>query len=425
MDTDWERFVGLLRREVVPALGCTDPVAIALCAAKAREALGREPERIALALSRNILKNAMAVGIPGADAVGVGLAAALGAFGGSPDAGLGVLEDLSRADVEKGKRFVAEGRVSVSMSDGPEILYIEAALSGGGDTARAVIRGDYARVTLVESNGSPTFALADAGEAGAVGEPTPGLSVRSAYEFSRLAPLGTIRFMLDAAEVNGRLSAEGLEGEYGLGVGRSMREASARGEIGTDIGVRAVMGTAAAVDARMGGCFLPAMTNSGSGNQGITATIPVAAEAEARGCSEESLVRALALSHLVSIHIRQHFDRLSAMCGTIPAATGAACGLVALRGGSYDRVVDAIANMAGGLTGMVCDGAKASCALKAASAVESAMRSAMLAMRGVRVSGLEGIVDDDVEAIIDNLGRLSSEGMTQADSMILGMMLAK
>jgi len=424
----WESYAELLRQEVVPALGCTDPVAIALASAKAREALGREPERIEVTLSRNMLKNAMAVGIPGTGgASGIDLAAALGALGGDSGGQLRVLAGIRAEVVEKARQFVAAGKVGVSLGNTTEVLYIEVRMSAGQDHSRALIQGDYTRLTLVERNGAALFTLKpdDKTRQAMQGTPSTELSVQSAFDFAIGVPLEAIQFMLEAATMNATLSTEGLAGAYGLGVGKSQSEAMEHGLYGRGMATMAVSETAAAVDSRMAGCPLPAMTNSGSGNQGITATMPVVVAARELKVSQERLVRALALSHLASIHIRQHWDRLSAMCGTIAAGTGSACGIVYLLGGGYPEIVAAVANMAADLPGMVCDGAKPACALKAASAVQSAFKSAMLALGGNRAGGTEGIVDVDVEKIVDNLGRLSSEGMRQADAMILDMMLSK
>jgi L-cysteine desulfidase len=427
MRESWELYLQLLQKEVVPALGCTDPVAIALAAARAREALGRAPERIELILSRNMLKNAMAVGIPGTGASGVDLAAALGAFGGDPGAGLRVLAGVRAVDVEVARRFAAADKVHVSLCNTPEVLYIELVVSAGQDSARAVIQGDYTRITKVELNGNVVFAVAPVymDETKDADASVTFLSVRDIHEFAVGAPIERLRFIMEAARMNTALSREGLTSDYGLRVGKALKASVENGLLSSDPAILAAMMTAAAVDARMAGCSLPAMTNSGSGNQGISATLPVVAFAEELGAPDEQLVRALVLSHLVSIHIRQHWDRLSAMCGTIAAGTGAACGIVHLLGGGYEEVAMGIANMAGDLSGMVCDGAKPACALKASSSVQAAVKAAILAMQGIRAGGNEGIVDTDVEKVIDNVGRLSSEGMRQADALVLGMMLAK
>jgi L-cysteine desulfidase len=431
MNTDsnrsWESLISLLLKEVVPALGCTDPVAIALAAAKARSALGQEPERVEVLLSRNMLKNAMAVGIPGTGASGIDLAAALGAFGGNAEAGLRVLAGIRAETVEKARRFSAAGKVRISLADTQEVLYIEVRMSAVNNDAKAVITGDYANITLVERNGSVLYAP-DRQIENDTDNPVsvPGeMSVDAIWNFTCGVPYDKIAFILEAAVMNDALSREGLAGDYGLQVGKSLMASVEGGLLSRDASILAVIETAAAVDARMAGCTLPAMTNSGSGNQGITATMPVVVLAREIAASEDRLTRALAISHLISIHIRQHWDRLSAMCGTIAAATGSACGIIYLMGGGYAELSRGIANMAGDLTGMVCDGAKPGCALKASSAVGAAFKAAILAMRGIGPKGSEGIVDEDVEKVIDNLGRLSSEGMRQADAMVLDTMLAK
>lgn len=423
----WEAYVNLIKQEVVPALGCTDPVAIALAAAKAREVLQRSPERIAVALSRNMLKNAMGVGIPGTVASGVDLAAALGAFGGDASANLEVLQGIAPEAVERAKQFVDAQKVSMALKEASDVLYIEVTLSAGQETARAVIQGDYTRVTLIERNGHPLFELnrdcvSHDQESHAASET---LTVQNIYYFATHAPFEQLEFILEAARMNTTLAAEGLTNDYGLRVGKMFKARLQDGTLTPDLATLAAMHTAAAIDARMAGCSLPAMTNSGSGNQGITATIPVVVAAGELQCSEETLARALMLSHFITIHLRQHFDRLSAMCGAVAAGTGAACGLTYLLGGAYREISAAIANMVGNLSGVICDGAKYSCSLKVSSAVQAGIQAALLAVQGLRVSKNEGIVEQDVEKTIDNLGRLSSEGMKQTDRIILEMMAAK
>ncbi|GAK57557.1 UPF0597 protein Dde_0807 [Candidatus Vecturithrix granuli] len=425
--TKWEVYINLIKQEVVPALGCTDPISIALAAAKAREVLQRDPERIDVSLSRNMLKNAMGVGIPGAGASGVGLAAALGAFGGNASANLEVLQGITPETVERAKQFVHARNVSISLKDASDVLYIEVTLSTGQETARAVIQGDYTRVILIERNGHPMFELNRnrVPHEQAARAASDNLTVKDLCHFITHAPFEQLQFILESARMNTTLAEEGLINDYGLRVGKMFRTNLEKGILSQDIPTLAAMQTAAAIDARMAGCALPAMTNSGSGNQGITATIPVVVAARELQCSEETLARALMLSHFITIHLRQHFDRLSAMCGAVAAGTGAACGIAYLLGGTYHEISATIANMVGNLSGVICDGAKYGCALKVSSAVQAGIQSALLAMQGMRVSKNEGIVEQDVEKTIDNLGRLSSEGMKQTDRIILEMMAAK
>lgn len=426
--TKWEMYINLIKQEVVPALGCTDPVAIALAAAKAREVLQRDPERIHVALSRNMLKNAMGVGIPGTGASGVDLAAALGAFGGNASANLEVLQDITSDNVERAKQLVDAQKVTIALKDSPDdVLYIEVTLSTGQETARAVIQGDYTRVTLVEHNGISLFErnqdrLPHEQAAQAASD---NLTVKDLCHFVTHAPFEQLQFILESARMNTTLAEEGLIHDYGLRVGKMLKTHLEKGILSRDLATLAAMQTAAAVDARMAGCALPAMTNSGSGNQGITATLPVVVAARELQCAEETLARALVLSHFTTIHLRQHFDRLSAMCGVVAAGAGAACGIAYLLGGTYHEISATIANMVGNLSGMICDGAKYGCALKASSAVQAGIQAALLAVQGMSVSKNEGIVEQDIEKTIDNLGRLSSEGMKQTDRIILEMMAAK
>jgi len=420
-------YLAILKQETIPALGCTDPVAIALASAKARKALGSDPERMEVFLSRNMLKNAMGVGIPGTRTSGIETAAALGAFGGNADAGLQVLSRVVQAQAEKADRFVKDGKVIVHLKDTPEVLYIEAALSNGKESARVLIQGDYTRIVKVEKNEKLIFHLDQDTIPGTQGSPdfSKALSISEIWDFTREVPFAHISFLLLGSEMNSTLSDEGLNNEYGLRSGKIMRKAMREGTHPADLPALAVMRTSAAVDARMAGCHLPATTNSGSGNQGITITLPILMISRELNCSDEKLARSLALGHLTAIHIRRHFDRLSSMCGLVAAGTGAACGIIYLQGGGIVEITAGIANMVGNLSGMVCDGAKPGCALKASSAVHAAFQSSLLALKGVRVSASEGIVEEDAEKCIDNLGILGSEGMRQTDRMMLDLMLAK
>lgn len=450
-------YIGLLQREVVPALGCTDPVGIAFACATAVRALGRTPESISISLSRNLFKNAMAVGIPGTGGrSGIDLAAALGAFAGQPERGLRVLEHAGPDGLASADRFLAASGVAVSIADTTESLYARVTVGAGDDIAVVVLQGDYTRIVGIEKNGAPVqvhgvSVAADATDPatamGADGAGAPGstpaaggtipaavtspdktddlLSIRSIVEFADTVPADRIGFIADAAAMNEALSAEGLSGSWGHQVGKRLVSAVRRGRLSDDLSVAAAISAAGAADARMAGASMPAMSNSGSGNQGITATMPVVAVARSLGVSGERLHRALVLSHLVAIHQKQHWNRLSAMCGTIAAGTGSAAGIVYLLGGGYAEIAAAVGIMAADLAGMVCDGAKPGCAFKVSTAATSAVRAALLAMDGVHVDGSEGIVAASEESTIDNVARLSSEGMLQADAMVLDMMLGK
>lgn len=436
-------LLGLLHREVKPALGCTEPVAVALAVAKSCSLFRPlRPSAINVQVSANILKNAMGVGIPGTGMVGLNIAVALAMECGRPEYGLEVLKDLSAEDVEKAKAYAAEGRVKISLADTPRKLYIAAECVYAGENgalahkALTVVQDSHDAIVYVEKDGE---VLADMRGNGCAGEESAqpvsssnlttadlGIDMKVIYDFAtREAALNDISFILEAARMNTALAEEGLQRPYGLQVGRTIQDNIHRNVFGKGLLTHCMAMTAAASDARMAGCTLPAMSNSGSGNQGITVTMPVVAAAQQFGSTEEELIRALALSHLVAIHIKGYLGKLSALCGCVIASTGSACGIVLLSKGNFEQVCNAVKNMVGNITGMVCDGAKVGCALKVASGVSSAVQSAVLALEGHCVTSNDGIVEDDVEKTIRNLGNIGSKGMQLTDEMILNIMVCK
>ena len=420
-------IIGLIKREVVPAIGCTEPIAVALCVARATELLGGLPERIEARLSANILKNAMGVGIPGTGMVGLPIAIALGATIGRSEYQLEVLKDCTPEAVERGKEYIAGGAINISLKEGiTEKLYIEIEVTGAdGGNAMAIIAGGHttfvyeragAEVLKDEKFGSSAEECAD----------EPQLSLRKVYDFAMTAPLDEIRFILETRDLNKAAAEKSFAGRYGHQLGRVMRNSiSERKVLGDNTFSRIVSYTSAACDARMAGAMIPVMSNSGSGNQGITATMPVVVYAEDNGNSEEELIRALTLSHLTVIYIKQSLGRLSALCGCVVAASGSSCGITYLMGGSYEQISYAVKNMVGNLTGMLCDGAKPSCALKVSSGVSTAVFSAILAMENHTVSSVEGIVDEDVDLTIRNLTSIGREAMNETDRMVLDIMTHK
>ena len=420
-------IIGLIKREVVPAIGCTEPIAVALCVARATELLGGVPERIEARLSANILKNAMGVGIPGTGMVGLPIAIALGATIGRSEYQLEVLKDCTPEAVERGKEYIAGGAINISLKEGiTEKLYIEIEVTGAdGGNAMAIIAGGHttfvyeragAEVLKDEKFGSSAEECAD----------EPQLSLRKVYDFAMTAPLDEIRFILETRDLNKAAAEKSFAGRYGHQLGRVMRNSiSERKVLGDNTFSRIVSYTSAACDARMAGAMIPVMSNSGSGNQGITATMPVVVYAEDNGNSEEELIRALTLSHLTVIYIKQSLGRLSALCGCVVAASGSSCGITYLMGGSYEQISYAVKNMVGNLTGMLCDGAKPSCALKVSSGVSTAVFSAILAMENHTVSSVEGIVDEDVDLTIHNLTSIGREAMNETDRMVLDIMTHK
>lgn len=422
---DRAAIIDLLHKEVVPALGCTEPVAVALCAARAAEALGCRPRSLDVAVSANLLKNGMGVMVPGTGEMGLAVAAAAGALGGKSALGLECLRDLDTATADEARRMAASDAVTLHLPDNEELLYCLVTASADGRTAAAELRDSHDNITRVWRDGK---LVCDAAAMPSAQQDTASgrlLSMARIDEFARTAPPEEISFILEAARMNRRVAEEGLHTRYGLGVGKMVDAQISRHILADDLPTFAVKLTAAAADARMAGVMMPVMSNSGSGNQGITCTMPVVACAIRLGCDDEQLARALIVSHLTSIHIKHHLGRLSAHCGAMVAATAAACGMALLMGGGLPDMERTIRNMVGNVAGMICDGAKSSCALKVATAVGAGIQAVLLALDGTVVPGNEGIVDDNIETCIANLGRLGSTGMKEADRVILDIMLHK
>lgn len=418
-------IIALVKREVIPAIGCTEPIAVALCVAKTTEVLGCRPEKIQVELSANVLKNAMGVGIPGTGMIGLPIAIALGALIGKSSYQLEVLKDCTPERVEEGKLYIDEKRITVSQKkDTTEKLYIEVTCSAGENTARAIIAGGHTHFVLVEQNGE--VLLKDSVQVTeGVAQDEVELSMEKVYEFAMTTPLEEIAFIEDTAKLNNAAAETSLKGCYGHALGKALQGDVEKDMLGDTIFSHILSYTSAACDARMAGAMIPVMSNSGSGNQGISATMPVVVYAREKKKSYEELIRALMLSHLTVIYIKQSLGRLSALCGCVVAATGSACGLVYLMGGNFDAVCYAVKNMIANLTGMICDGAKPSCALKVTSGVSTAVLSALLAIENKTVTAQEGIIAHDVDESIRNLTVIGREGMTETDRLILDIMLKK
>ena len=419
------RIIDLINREVVPAIGCTEPIAVALCTARAAETLGAGPERIAVRLSANILKNAMGVGIPGTGMIGLPIAVALGALIGRSEYRLEVLRDVTPEAVERGREMIGRRCISIGLKEGVcEKLYIEAEVEAAGHRAVAVIAGGHTDFVFVSRDGEVLFdKRTPAGcdeEAGEVP-----LTLARVWDFAMTSPVEELRFILETRRLNMAAAERSLAGEYGHCVGRTLRCDRERKVMGDSLFTRILSYTSAACDARMAGAMIPVMSNSGSGNQGIAATLPVAVYADEVHASEEQTIRALALSHLTVIYIKQTHGRLSALCGGVVAATGTSCGNTYLMGGGYEQAAAAVKNMIANLTGMICDGAKPSCAMKLTSGVSTAVLSAMMAMDGRCVSSVEGIIEEDVDRCIRNLTAIGREGMDETDRLVLRIMTNK
>ena len=422
-----EQVIALINREVVPAIGCTEPIAVALCAAKASEMLGACPEKIEVLLSANILKNAMGVGIPGTDMIGLPIAIALGALIGKSEYQLEVLKDSNADAVEQGKKLIDAQAIDIKLKQNiEEKLYIEVHCQNGNNNSTAIISGGHTHFVYVEKNGEVLLdervAIKDEG----CEEQKLNLNLKKVYEFATTTPIDEIRFILEAKHLNMNAAELSFKGYFGHHLGKTLKDSKSKREImGNNTLTHILSYTSAACDARMAGAMIPVMSNSGSGNQGIAATLPVVVYAEDHSKSEEELVRALILSHLTVIYIKQSLGRLSALCGCVVAATGSSCGITLLMGGTYQQVSYAVQNMIANLTGMICDGAKPSCALKLTSGVSTAVLSAIMAMENNCVSSVEGIIENDVDKSIRNLTKIGSIGMNETDKLVLDIMTHK
>lgn len=421
-----QQIIALVKCEVIPAIGCTEPIAVALCVAKAAEILGKRPEKVSVLLSANILKNAMGVGIPGTGMIGLPIAVALGALIGKSEYQLEVLKDSNPAAVEEGKRFIDEKRIQISLKDNiEEKLYIEVCCEAGKDKATAIIAGGHTTFIYIARNEEVLLNKQTAAAGTEEKENTLELSLRKVYDFALTAPLDEIRFILETARLNKAAAERSFQGDYGHGLGKILRGSYEHKILGDSIFSHILSYTSGACDARMAGAMTPVMSNSGSGNQGISATLPVLVYAEENGKSEEELIRALMMSHLTVIYIKQSLGRLSALCGCVVAATGSSCGITWLMGGTYEQVAYAVQNMIANLTGMICDGAKPSCALKVTTGVSTAVLSAIMAMENRCVTSVEGIIDEDVDQSIRNLTKIGSRGMNETDKLVLEIMTSK
>ena len=419
------KIIALINREVVPAIGCTEPIAVALCTARAAELLDTQPEKIEVRLSANILKNAMGVGIPGTGMIGLPIAVALGALVGRSEYRLEVLRDVTPEAVGRGARYIDEKRVCISLKeDIAEKLYIEVEASAGERRAVAVIAGGHTAFVYLERDGEVLLDKRTASVAEEEAGEVP-LTLRRVWDFAMTAPLDELRFILETRRVNKAAAERAFAGEFGHCVGRTLRCERERRVMGDSIFSRILSYTSAACDARMAGAMIPVMSNSGSGNQGIAATLPVVVYADETAADEEHTIRALVLSHLTVIYIKQSLGRLSALCGCVVAATGSSCGITYLMGGAYEQVAAAVKNMIANLTGMICDGAKPSCSMKLTSGVSTAVLSAMMAMDGHCVTPVEGIIEEDVDKCIRNLTAIGRDGMNETDRLGLGIMTHK
>lgn len=422
-----DMFLQLLSQELEIALGCTEPIAVAYAAALAKKYVqGSEVIAVTVYASGNVIKNAMSVIIPGTQYCGVDMAAALGVVAGDADKNLEVLATLTPAAVQQAANLVSHGFVNVHVAESDKKLYIEVNVQTGQSCAKVVIADEHTRVELIEVDGViQKKAEKAASQMGTAEDRIAFMDLDTIWEFAQTVDLEALGLVRQSMELNQAIAEEGLRNPYGLQVGRTLKQYVDQGLLGDDLVNCAVALTAAGTDARMAGCPLPVVSNSGSGNQGISATVPVLAVGKRLAAAEDKILRAVTLSHLISIYIKAKFGRLSALCGAVVSGTGASCGITFLLGGGIAEVKMAIQNMLGNVTGMLCDGAKPGCALKVATCTSAAMQSALLAARGLCIKSTDGIIEISAISSIDNLCRIGNQGTIETDRIILEIMLNK
>ena len=421
-----DQIIDLIKREVILSIGCPEPMAVSLCVAKACETLGTTPDTVAVELSANIFKNAMGVGIPNSGMTGLPIAIALGVVAGRSEYGLAVLQDVDAEAVERAKSFLEQSKPTIDIADESKgLLYIRVVVTHDDNTAEVVISGTHTNFSSIRLNGEDISVGESVSSDNNPQNENLELSLRKVYDFAEEVPLEKIEFIGKTAEKNVAAAELSFTGNYGHGLGKMLHSGSAKAIFGDTLFTNILAHTSGACDARMSGAMVPVMSNSGSGNQGISATVPVAIFALANDVSREKMLRALVLSHLTVIYIKESLGRLSALCGCVVAATGSACGITRLMGGGFEEVSGAVKNMVANLTGMICDGAKPSCSLKVTSGVATAVLSATLAMNHCVTTSNEGIIDDDVDRSIRNLTEIGRQGMSETDRLILDIMTSK
>lgn len=420
-----QAIIATVQQEVVPALGCTEPVSLALAAAVARQYLGALPDRIEAKVSPNLMKNGMGVTVPGTGTVGLTMAAAIGAIGGDPHGGLEVLKQITAEQVALAKQMINDHKIEVGISDTEHILYSEATLFNADQQVKVRIAAHHTNVIYIEKNSELLFSKPCVVESENAENVFANLNAKDIYDFSLNVELEKICFIQQAAILNSALSQEGLNQDYGLHIGRTLQKQIGKGLISDDLLNRIVIETTAASDARMGGANLPAMSNSGSGNQGITATMPVVVVARHVAAGEEQLIRALFLSHLMAIYIHSKLPKLSALCAVTTAAMGSCAGVAWLLTGKFETISMAISSMIGDISGIICDGAANSCAMKVSTSVSSSYKSILMALDDTQVTGNEGIVEHQIDRSINNLCAIASRSMQYTDRQVIEIMVSK
>ncbi|PJG85543.1 serine dehydratase subunit alpha family protein [Conservatibacter flavescens] len=414
-----------IKQEVVPALGCTEPISLALAAAVARQYLGEFPEKIEAKVSPNLMKNGMGVTVPGTGMVGLPMAAAIGAIGGDPHGGLEVLKNISEQAVNLAKQMLLEKKITVIIFNTEHILYSEATLISGKNKVRVCIAEHHTNIVTIEKNGELLLQRPCVSSTENTQNIFTALSAKDIFDFAMQVSLDKIHFIEEAATLNTALSQEGLRADYGLHIGRTLQKQIGRGLLSDDLLNRIVIETTSASDARMGGANLPAMSNSGSGNQGITATMPVVVVARHLQVSQEKHIRALFLSHLMAVFIHSKLPKLSALCAVTTAAMGSTAGVAWLLTEKFEAISMAISSMIGDISGIICDGAANSCAMKVSTSVTSGYKSVLMAMEDSHVTGCEGIVEHDIDRSINNLCNIASRSMQYTDRQVIEIMMSK
>ena len=418
-------ILDLINREVVPAVGCTEPMSVALCTAKATELLGCKPTHIKVLLSANILKNAMGVGIPGTGMIGLPIAVSLGSLIGKSAYQLEVIKDLTPESLAAGKQFVAENRICIGLKENnTEKLYVEVTVESEGHQATTIISGAHTCFVFASKDDEVLFdkrhKSGDESE-----ENDIQLNMKLVWDFAMTSPINELSFILKTKEYNLRAAQESRKGNYGHCLGKTMDRPLSHGIFGNSIFSHIIATTASACDARMGGAMIPVMSNSGSGNQGITATMPVVVVARHINASEEQLIRALFLSHLMAIYIHSKLPKLSALCAVTTAAMGSCAGVAWLLTESFDAISMAISSMIGDISGIICDGAANSCAMKVSTSVTSSYKSILMALDNTQVTGNEGIVEHQIDRSINNLCAIASRSMQYTDRQVIEIMVSK
>lgn len=420
-----ELYLKTLKKEVVPSEGCTEPIAIAYAASIAAEHLKGEIKEVNIYLSKNVIKNALGVGIPGTGGVGIEIAATLGISIQKSYKKLTILSNFTEDELKKAKEIVDKNIINIKQKNTNKALYIEVELLSETSKAKVIIEDTHTNVTLIECDNE--IIMDNNSEVSEdLEEDYKLFKIADIYNFAKEADFDDIKFILESAKMNKKVSEEGLKGDYGLQVGSKIIQKGNFNLFSNDASNKIIAASAAASDARMDGCAMPIMTTAGSGNQGIACSIPVAQTARLLDKSEEELARALVLSNLVTIRIKKHMGRLSPLCGAgIAGATGASCGITYLLGGDLENINYCINNMISDLSGMICDGAKETCALKIATGTNAAIQCANLAINGISATANDGIVAKDVEETIESIETLIQNGFKNVDDTILNIMLEK